>query len=189
MVPLMLGPLLVRISSRRSQCCRAITIATDTTAWAISADPESMWQGSNLRPSACRAAALPTAPHIGDPCSFQDFIALSYRAKWWPGKGSNLRRHAYEACALPNVLFREFDGSGFVQRSSLSTRTISLKSGRRGNRTPGILLVREALYLAELFVLKPLKSFQSSSVLIHHPPMAGGPRFELGLPGLEPRRA
>lgn len=36
----------------------------DRNASSVPISDESMWQGSNLRPSACRAAALPTAPHI-----------------------------------------------------------------------------------------------------------------------------
>ena len=54
------------------------------------------WTGSNRRPPACKAGALPIElhPHMtGQP---------SQHAKWWAREDSNLRPHAYQACALTN---------------------------------------------------------------------------------------
>jgi hypothetical protein len=50
--------------------------------------------GSNRRPPACKAGALPAElrPHIGD----------TQTPEWWAREDLNLRPHAYQACALTN---------------------------------------------------------------------------------------
>src|SRR5207253_3026458 len=56
--------------------------------------------GSNRRPQACKASALPTElwPRTGEGgvcllCLFRQLV-------WWAEKELNLRPHAYQACAL-----------------------------------------------------------------------------------------
>ena len=52
------------------------------------------WQGSNLRPQACKARALPTELQP------QNRMIESYQLKMWAWEDSNFRPHAYQACAL-----------------------------------------------------------------------------------------
>ena len=66
------------------------------------------WTGSNRRPHACKARALPTElqPRVSDqlPVTKQTLVTgnCSPVTDWWAWEDLNLRPHAYQARALTN---------------------------------------------------------------------------------------
>ena len=82
---------------RQRQTRRAATAARDTpeSTQALGQRIQTTWRrsGSNRRPPACKAGALPLsyAPK-----------GSTHRKTWWAREDLNLRPHAYQACALTN---------------------------------------------------------------------------------------
>src|SRR5687768_985024 len=56
--------------------------------------------GSNRRPQACKASALPTELWPHSPCKVDEVYGCHGVLRWWAGEELNLRPHAYQACAL-----------------------------------------------------------------------------------------
>ena len=69
--------------------------------------PEDWWRrtGSNRRPPACKAGALPTElrPLLMTGCRDVSGVAIE---KWWAWVDLNYRPHAYQACALTKLSYR-----------------------------------------------------------------------------------
>ena len=60
------------------------------------AEPNAVWwsqTGSNRRPPACKAGALPTE-------LWPRFRTIATSQRWWAREDLNFRPHAYQACAL-----------------------------------------------------------------------------------------
>jgi hypothetical protein len=101
---------------------KEVSTSTRTKASSVRPATRSWWSqsGSNRRPQACKASALPTElwPRYQEPKSSglrcaSPSGALRYLnspprgsvhldARWWAREDSNLRPHAYQACALTN---------------------------------------------------------------------------------------
>ena len=63
--------------------------------------------GSNRRPPACKAGALPAelrpqAKTHAKPAAVPHTLEQGFQRQWWAREDSNLRPHAYQACALTN---------------------------------------------------------------------------------------
>jgi hypothetical protein len=93
-------------STSQRRCAAKLALSCDVLCVSVlprcaqSAIAKNWWSrtGSNRRPEACKATALPTElrPHLG-------FLAAplpQLQQGWWARVDSNYRPHAYQACAL-----------------------------------------------------------------------------------------
>ena len=95
---------LVRRKARRRPLGYAVH--RSVPAWPCHAKPEAWWSqtGSNRRPHACKARALPAElwPRTRRRMLYAGLRDAYARSRWWAWEDLNFRPHAYQARALTN---------------------------------------------------------------------------------------
>ena len=101
---------------------------TNTLTSKSSNKPKNWWSqtGSNRRPPACKAGALPTElwPQLKPIC-------LKHLNKWWAEVDLNHRPHAYQACALTTWATGPSIDSQLASRRKRHKHTCLFKEKRR----------------------------------------------------------